>query len=68
MEYKNVNLNKIYEPNTQQKHSFEFQNSNVSNPFAVGEGKLSVFFIQYSREKRITHIATTQAMKKLFIL
>jgi len=43
-EYKDVNLNKIYEPDKQHKHSFEFQNSAVSNPFVAGEGKLSVYF------------------------
>ena len=43
-EYKDVNLNKIYDPDKHHKHFFEFQNSVVSNPFAAGEGKLSVSF------------------------
>ncbi len=43
-EYKDVNLNKIFDPDTQHKRSFEFQNSSVSNPFATGEGKMSVCF------------------------
>jgi len=42
--YKNVNLNKMFEPNTRQKHSFEFQNSAVSSPLHTGEGKLCVCF------------------------
>jgi uncharacterized cupin superfamily protein len=41
--YKEVNINEIFDPNTQHKHSFEFQNSHVSSPY-TGEGKLSVCF------------------------
>ena len=43
-QYKNVNLNEIFEPDKRHKHSFEFQNSAVSSPFHSGEGKLNVYF------------------------
>ena len=43
-QYKNISLNKIFEPDKQHKHSFEFQKSNVSDPYAAKEGKLSVNF------------------------
>jgi len=43
-EYKEVNLNRIFQPDKQHKKSFEFQKSNVTNPAEAGEGKLSVAF------------------------
>ena len=39
-----ANLNKHYDPNGTHKNSFEFQRSNVSNPFSQGWGKLGVHF------------------------
>ena len=42
--YKDLNLNKIIDPNVEHKHSFEFKNCYVTNPYSSGEGKLSVCF------------------------
>ena len=42
-EYKDVNLSKIFEPDKNHNHSFEFKNSTVSSPYAT-EGKLFVTF------------------------
>jgi uncharacterized cupin superfamily protein len=43
-EFKNINLNKAFEPDKQHKQSFEFQKCNVSNPYSAKEGKLAVSF------------------------
>ena len=43
-EYKDVNINKTFDPDSRHKHEFEFQNSAVSSPFYTGEGKLTVYF------------------------
>lgn len=43
-QYKNVNLNKIFDPDKQHKRCYEFQNSYVTQPFVSGEGKLTVTF------------------------
>lgn len=43
-QYKNVNLNQIYDPNGKHEQSFEFQRSDVASPYRSGEGKLSVNF------------------------
>lgn len=43
-EYKNINLNKIFQPDLQHEYSYEFQNSSVTQPYVTGEGKLSVAF------------------------
>ena len=42
--YKNFNLNKIFDPNVEHNHSYEFKNSFVANPAVPEEGKLSVCF------------------------
>jgi len=42
--YKNLNLNKIFDPNVEHKHSYEFKNCFVANPTVPEEGKLSVCF------------------------
>ena len=42
-EYKDVNMNKIFDPDNKHKKSFEFKNSTVSSPFAT-QGKLFVTF------------------------
>ena len=41
-EYKEVNINKMFDPQTEHKKSFEFKNSTVSSP--QSEGKLFVTF------------------------
>ena len=42
--FKDVNLNKIFDPNGEHKHFYEFSNSSVTQPYISGEGKLSVAF------------------------
>ena len=42
--FRDVNLNKIFDPNGQHKQSYEFSNSSVTQPYVSGEGKLSVAF------------------------
>jgi len=42
-EYKDVNMNKIFDPEAQHQKSFEFKNSTVSSPQAT-DGKLFVTF------------------------
>jgi len=42
-EYKDVNMNKIFDPDNEHQKSFEFKNSTVSSPFAT-QGKLFVTF------------------------
>lgn len=43
-QYKDVNLNKIFDPDKQHKRCYEFQNSYVTQPSVSGEGKLTVVF------------------------
>lgn len=44
-EYRNVNINKIFDPNGKHRHSFEFETSAVHNPYPYTDGgKLSVCF------------------------
>lgn len=43
-EYRNFNLNQIYDHIGQQEHFFEFQRSDIASPYKSGEGKLSVNF------------------------
>ncbi len=43
-QYKDYNLNKIYDPEMQHERSYEFQNSCVAQPSLTGEGKLAVLF------------------------
>jgi len=42
-EYKEINMNKIFDPENEHQKSFEFENSAVSSPYATG-GKLFVTF------------------------
>lgn len=44
VEYEKYNLNQLYDPKGEHKHSFEFQRGNVISPFKNGEGKLSINF------------------------
>jgi len=43
-QYSNINLNKIYDPDTQHEKSFEFQKGDVVSPYESKEGKLAVKF------------------------
>lgn len=43
-QYKDVNLNKIFDPDKQHERCYEFQNSYVTQPHVSGEGKLTVTF------------------------
>lgn len=43
-DYKEVNINQLYDPNVEHKESFEFQKSNVVSPFKCKEGKLNINF------------------------
>ncbi|MDD4297564.1 MAG: cupin domain-containing protein [Ruminiclostridium sp.] len=43
-QYKDVNLNKIFDPDKQHTRCYEFQNSSVAHPYVTGEGKLTVTF------------------------
>lgn len=43
-QYRNVNLNQIYDPNGKHKQSFEFQRSDVVSPYRSGEGNLNINF------------------------
>ena len=43
-QYKDVNLNKIFDPDKQHERCYEFQNSYVTQPSVSGEGKLTVTF------------------------
>ena len=42
--FKDMNLNKIFDPNVKHKHSFEFKTCDITNPHISGEGKLWVSF------------------------
>ena len=44
-EYKNINLNEIFDPGGKHQHTFEFQRNDVSLPFSQGWGKLEIQFI-----------------------
>ncbi|MBR5348234.1 MAG: cupin domain-containing protein [Lachnospiraceae bacterium] len=43
-EYKTVDLNQVYDPNGEHRHSFGFMKSTVVSPYKSGEGKLAVAF------------------------
>jgi uncharacterized cupin superfamily protein len=43
-QYKDVNLNKLFDPDNQHKRCYEFQNSYVAQPSVSGVGKLTVTF------------------------
>jgi uncharacterized cupin superfamily protein len=43
-QYKDYNLNQIYDKDGKHEQSFEFQKSEITSPFRCGEGKLSVNF------------------------
>ena len=43
-QYRDVNLNQIYDQNGKHNQSFEFQRSEVASPSKSGDGKLSVNF------------------------
>ncbi|ABX43603.1 cupin domain-containing protein [Lachnoclostridium phytofermentans] len=43
-QYKDVNLNKIFDPDKHHKRCYEFQKSYVTQPYVSGEGKLTVTF------------------------
>ena len=43
-EYKEVDLNQVYDPEGEHRHSFGFLKSTVISPYKAGEGKLSVAF------------------------
>lgn len=43
-EYRDVNLNKIFDPDGNHKDSYEFQIGDVVSPYASGHGKLAVNF------------------------
>jgi uncharacterized cupin superfamily protein len=43
-QYKEFNLNQLYDPENQHNHCYEFQNSYVTQPSVSGEGKLTVAF------------------------
>jgi uncharacterized cupin superfamily protein len=43
-QYKDINLNKIFDPDKQHERCYEFQNSYVTQPYVSGEGKLTVTF------------------------
>lgn len=43
-QFRDVNLNKIFDPDNEHSQSYEFQNSSITSPYATGEGKLSVVF------------------------
>jgi len=43
-DYKNINLNAIFDPNGQHNQSYEFQKSDVTSPYVSKEGKLAVSF------------------------
>ena len=43
-EFKDVNLNRIFDPDGKHKQSYEHKNSSVCNPLSEGEGKLTVCF------------------------
>ena len=43
-QYKDVDLNRMFDPGAQHESSFQFQNSTVALPYVTGEGKLCVTF------------------------
>jgi len=44
VQYRDVNLNQIYDPNGKHKQSYEFQRSDVVSPYKSAEGKLNINF------------------------
>ena len=47
-EFRDVNLNKMFDPDGKHKQSYEYKSCSVCNPLSGGEGKLTVSF--YSLE------------------
>ncbi|MCL2360438.1 MAG: cupin domain-containing protein [Defluviitaleaceae bacterium] len=43
-QFNDVNLNKIFDPETKHSKSFEFQKSDVASPYMAKEGKLAIKF------------------------
>ena len=64
-EYKEANLNKIFDPQGKHQKSFEFKNSTVSSPHTA-QGKLYVTFYTLRPEKRTFPIITIPAWRRFF--